>query len=274
MQVTLGVDVSRWGRLMNRNTITAHLALPLIVFVTCFGFWVGTAGSRLTLLGGVLAALAALSFYAAFLWGSVVRSSRRLVVRSEEGRLVVPGSRVVAALFLVGLFAGLSFAIPLGLAAYRDGYDGSWIGLIVALGLPLLGAPVIVGVLRGRYRLNALELGPETVTYHSYNTDSTLAWSEVESVSIHPDPGASLAIIGSQPPSRVKRSSSLAEKPVRTRRGHEVEVGALLITLASGGAMVAELVEFYRTNPKLRFELGTDAAVDRIRRGQFAVGTR
>ena len=251
-----------------RTLLSTVVLAALAVGVVGFGAWVSAGDDPWSRTASALLVLLCLLGCAVLLAGSLATRTGRLVLEERDGVLQLPGSRVVAGLLLAAL--ATCVALPVVLVAGRllgSGQGGSGLALAAAVLLLVLAVPLLVALLRGRVRLNALELAPDGVSYRSYNASARVGWADLAEVRLVADPGRRLVLVSRGTPERRQHSATPGEATVGRAPGGPDEVSVPVGLLASDAVLVAELVEACRTSPERRVELGTPAAVERLRSG-------
>lgn len=266
MTTTASIDASRWTQHRPvRSTLTLGvLALLVVGTAAVFVLLVprDTAGV-VTVAGAVVGGACTLLVLARNARARFARG--RLAVRTGDGHLVVPGDGPTA-YALIGVAAGyLAFFLGIALLAMTGSYDGAWAPIVVTGVVLALAAPMIVRLVRGRYRLNRLELTPTEVRSHGYVRTYALAWDDVLSVVLRVDPAPVAVLEGRVPPTITGPPETFGESSVGGRAPTEVHLP--IATAGSSLDAIAELIDFYRGNPAARPELGDDRAVERIRAG-------
>lgn len=188
----------------------------------------------------------------------------------EDGALRLPGSRVFWGLLIAYLVVGLVTLVGLIAVTLVTGkLVGGAMPFVVAIFVVPLSIPVIVQMARGKIHRNSLVLTPHELTYHSYNASSTTPWDDLESVRLEADLARRVVLSARTIPRRTKRSGTPGEAPVGGARMLPNELSISVGMMETEGVLLADLVEFYRVNRRARAELGTEAALDRIRSGGF-----
>ena len=185
---------------------------------------------------------------------------RRLVGMSAQGGIGLSNSPVLAVVLLG--FVGAFFLLPvsLALAWLRSGdRPTSAAGPLVLLAVTLLAAvPLLVGLLRGRYRLGGLLLTPDGVSYQSFLRTHSLSWDEISAITRHPtQPRLELRTEGAAVVTGPR--PSVAERPVGTRRSQQLDIPAGL--LRTDTTELQRLLEVYRGSPRRRQDLGDGSAL-------------
>ena len=251
-----------------RTLLTTVVLAALALGVVGFGAGVSAGEDPWSRAASALLVLVCLLGCAVLLVGSLATRTGRLVLEERDGVLRLPGSRVVAALLLAAL--ATCVVLPVVLVVGRlvgSGQEASGFALAASALLLVLAVPLLVALLRGRVRLNALELAPDAVTYRSYNASSSVGWADLTEVRLVADPGRRLVLVSRGTPERRQHSATPGEATVGRAPGGRDEVSVPVGLLASDAVLVAELVEACRTSPERRAELGTPAAVERLRSG-------
>ncbi len=156
-----------------------------------------------------------------------------------------------------------------GIVLVSRGSDG-WVATIAGTALV---ASVALGA-RGRRRPRALVLTPEALIDSGSGTSRRVHWSDV--IAVGPSAGPTPTVFVT-----VARSASAAPmlpgaRPQRRlgsmadRLAPHLAIDASAIDLDP--AVLLETIRFYAANAGARAELGTSAAVDRVRRGDVLGG--
>jgi hypothetical protein len=164
---------------------------------------------------------------------------------------------------VVGLLVGF-LLLPVSLAvAWASGGDRplTAAGPLVLLVVALVGVvPVVVGLVRGRYRLGGLVLTPGEVSYESYLRRHSLSWDQVSAIHKHPTV-ARLELRADQEPAASGPRPRAGERPVTPGRAEQLSVPTGL--LRTDADRLLRLLDFYRTHPRDRHELGDGTALTR-----------
>ncbi len=248
--------------------IGTHLVIGLAVAAAGFGAVVSATDDGWGLVIAVELAALLLGGWGVVLLGSTLPATSvrrgRVAVRQRPGHLELPGSRLLTG-GLLGLLA-LSLLLPLTLLAAwaaRGTLEGSGLALAASVLLLPLGLPLLVQVLRGSVRVPSLVLDGDGVTSRSWRGETTVAWSDLAEVRLVADPGTRLVLRAGDALVRRTSSPAAAAPGARTVGGPVVaadEVSVPVAFMASDAALVADLVEACRTDPRRRTVLGTDAA--------------
>lgn len=182
---------------MSREVLKVHLVFFVAAGVTVLGFAVGTVGSVAgrVALGFVCLGLAAIDVA---LWRTtIVRRSRKLVINDGDGALWAPGSRLVASTFLLALFSTIAYPIAFLVGIWRGELTtGSAGAFAMACLVAVICIPVLAMVAMGKYRLNALVLTRDAITYRGYRREWTAQWADLDLVEITPEPRVAIRISG------------------------------------------------------------------------------
>lgn len=197
--------------------------------------------------------------------GALVLAPRdgRIELATVRRRLELPPTRVARVAGPVGAGLALLFSALLVLGGLQGVDMGSTRFTSPFVGL-VLGAIVLVGVLRnppGGARTARVVLTPDGVGRRRGTEVELLPWDEITAPRLSVEPAVQLTIW--------RRSVT----PARGARPSEALADARLVlplaTYRSDPNLVVALVEHYRTHPRDRAELGTSAAVERVRRGEL-----
>lgn len=268
MTTTASIDASRWTQHRPVKSTLALGVLALMVVGTTAVFVLlvpRDAAGVVTTAGAVTGGVSTLVVLARNIRARFTRG--RLEVRTGSGRLVVPGDAVTA-YALIAVAAGyVAFFVGLVLLVVTSSYDGAWGPLVVAAVVLALGAPMVIRLVRGRYRLNRLELTPTDVLVRGYVRTYRLAWDDVVSVDLQVDPSPLAVLEGRVPPTVTGPRETVGESSVGGRAPTQVHLP--IATAGSSLDAIAELLDFYRSHPAARPELADDRAVERIRAGRL-----
>lgn len=182
---------------MSVEVLKVHLVFFAAAGVTVLGFAVGTIGSTAgrVALGIVCLGLAAIDIA---LWRtSIARRSRKLVIDERDGALWAPGSRLVASMFVIALVSTIAYPIAFLVGILRGELTtGSAAAFAMSLLVAVICLPVLIMVAMGMYRLNALVLTQDTITYRGYRREWSANWAELDRVEITPEPRVAIRISG------------------------------------------------------------------------------
>ncbi len=160
---------------------------------------------------------------------------RPVVALPKRGGIGVSNSPVIAGLLVALLVAFLVLPVSLAVAWVTSGERPvTAAGPLVLLVISVAGVvPVLVGLLRGRYRLGGLVLTPDEVAYESFLRRHSLPWDQVRNVVLE---------------TSVVRLEQL-----------NVQVGLL----RTDARALHALLDFYRTHPRARHEIADGTALAR-----------
>lgn len=221
-----------------RLTVVAVPVIAIMVFAA-FAFsqsgpfaWPAAASSLL--IAGLLVA---------FLCLMLPPAKRRLHALPEHGGIGLSNSPAVTWVLLGFVAAFVLFVLSFILTWASSGarpVDAIWPTVALIL-ISCAGVPYFIALVRGRYSLGGLLLTPERVIYRSYRHEHSLAWDDVKLVAPGGPPGA-LRLIG-----------------------HEAQALSLPCgLLRTPPEPLAALLEYYRTAPLARPELGDGRALQRL----------
>lgn len=263
------------------------LGIGLAVFcLACAGLFVALAASgdpvgiALVIVAPIFAGFA-LSGVAT--WVGVrarpVRSVRTRLQPDGIAALAFPYSflaTVAAFLVVVGLAAGVIPFLAAGLFSALDGDLFSWLWVLLFGLIGLFGLACLYGIARRRLVRGAVFLSPDGIVHRTWGADTAISWDAV--LDVTPEESAAVTAYGNGPPSQVIRLSPYANakatytpRSLLWRPARKVVNGTALISgtvLGVNPALVYHTLRFYHRNPNARAELGTDAAVRRVRAGQ------
>lgn len=208
----------------------------------------------LLVIAGLLGLLAVAAAVAALVASRL--DARELAVRHVDGGLEVPGSRAVAGCLLVALAAALAFPFAL-LAAIllEEARAGSSTMVAVALLVPVLAVPTVLGLLRGRYHLNRLRLTPQGVEVHTYRAPTAIDWDDLAAVVRTPGASGRWVLRASRPDAvRRPAAGPIGERSVNPGLATDTD---LQTGLLSGGDKVVALVKHFLDHPEDRAKLAS-----------------
>jgi hypothetical protein len=137
--------------------------------------------------------------------------------------------------------------------------------VLLLLALPFVG--LVVDGLRGRAVRGELLVSAQGIRYRTLAYDVELGWDAVERVSVVGGDGQRIVIMAynNQPPS--VRGRSWLSKPTKAVREQAAEATVLIRagSLSVNPALTFHTLRYYHQHPAARAELGTDAAVQRVR---------
>jgi len=185
--------------------------------------------------------------------------------------LVIPYSRSYST-WVVALIVSLTGAsLPLGIYAANRFSTGARAGGIaygvLAVGL-LANIGFIVEILRKRIVRGAVLLTPEGIVHRSWSSEASCAWGAVRRIQPVAVPATSIRVTNTVIPGDtshrfVQRTPML--RPLEAK--HRPDLILYTPFLSIDPVLVLETMRFYAANPLLRHELGTQTAIDRVRRG-------
>lgn len=196
------------------------------------------------------------------------RSVRR-VHTTETGELSVP--------FLPDLWTGLWVLVVgcllilllLVYASWQVGFDNPPDPAATVIGAVLLvlavpPAALVVEGLRGTVSRGELLLSPDRIRYRTFSYDVDVDWAAVQRVSVAGGDGLQIVLLTDGP--RLHAHSWLL-RPSRTARAQAVEGRLVLrgLWLSVDPALALHTLRYYHAHPDARVELGTGAAVYRVR---------
>ena len=189
----------------------------------------------------------------------------------ENGRigLVVPYSRRLHVLITAMMSA---IALLLMMVAV-DAADSGGFYLWAALALVFASFPVLL--LRRKYALGHLHVSPDGVLHRGWTFRSFLPWSGIDMVHPMQTDGPDILVTARDgTPWEREQLTRLwrADKPAELPGDHGQPKPAIHIPgkyLAADPALVLAALVFYGNRPEARAELGTDAALHRVRAAAF-----
>lgn len=260
-------------------------------FSVCFMIFFGVAAAICIAAGFLGFPVAALwtPLFAGFALATVAmgigvrrRSARSVRTRLQPdglAALMFPYSlRLTVAISLeaVGLVTVGTTFLAAELLGALGGDAEAWFGVAV-LGLTdLLGLASLYGIARRRLVRGAVFLSPTGVVHRTWGADTAIGWDEVFAVT--PEERTVATAYGNGPPAQLIRLTpyanatatylprSLFWRPLRKQADHTPLISGTV--LGVNPALVYHTLRFYHRHPDARAELGTDAAVRRVRAGQ------
>jgi hypothetical protein len=175
--------------------------------------------------------------------------------------LIVWGSLLGAALLLAVSWTVAFTSRPLNVTALIYG------AVMILAALPL--AVVAIEVLRGRALRGELRISAEGIRYRTLSYDAWMEWAALQSVSIVGGDSLRIVLMGyaNMPPSVQGRSRLLGISKAVLAQAAEATVAVKGVSLSVDPALAFHTLRYYHANPEARAELGTDAAVRRVRAG-------
>lgn len=165
---------------------------------------------------------------------------------------------------LVGLLVVVDAILLVAAYALSQAGGASWFPAIVFVLVAVLATAFIAtGLSPGRRTLVALpDLGglvltPVEVSYESYLRTHTLPWDQVSAVHKHPTV-ARLELRADQEPAVSGPRPRAGERPVTPGRAEQLTVPTGLLRMDADRLL--RLLDFYRTHPRARHELGDGTA--------------
>lgn len=205
-----------------------------------------------------------------------VRGRSSAAVRCSDGALAVPALRslwvalwldVAGGLLLIALFVAASVLV--GITTDPPNIAALVVAVVlVALAVPLAG--LVVDGLRGRARRGELSLSANEIRYRAVGYDASMDWAAVRGVSVGPGDGQRIVVMGfaDQPPRLAGRSWLSRPSKRAVAEAREAMIVIRGAGLAVDPALAFWTVRHYFTHPAHRTELGTEAAVRRVRSGE------
>lgn len=250
-----------------------------VVFLACFGCMGIAAGASTLLPDGADRRFYLLVLAAPLLWGAatiLVLTRLRLHNRrptkvttgqapgSGEHGLVIPYSRALAATYVLLCATTLVlFAVITSVGAVSHARGGELGFVVICFGFVVYLCWTLVDIVTGRLAAGAVILTPSGIFHRSWAFDSYLAWDQAVSVWPGQLDGQCITVAArSDAAPRFQRRSRLWKQP-EYRRAPETAIRGMY--LAIDPALAYHTVRFYHADPVARSELGTDAAVDRVR---------
>jgi hypothetical protein len=180
----------------------------------------------------------------------------------DEPALVIPYSRGLATTYVLVCATTLALLLVIGVVSALVGGTGIVVA-VVCLGFVGYLGWTVAEMARHKLRAGAIALTPQGVRHRSWTFDSYLPWDQVVSVSAGLLDGQliTLAAFDNVHP-MFHRRSRLWRQPEYRLAPHTAIRG---MYLAVDPALALHTLRFYHENPAARVELGTDAAVRRVR---------
>lgn len=132
----------------------------------------------------------------------VVRRTRRDLVPTADGRLVITSPLLATAGLVVAWVSALALAALWAVLAVDDFSRIEAPGVTVVFWIGALASlPDLARLLTGRLHRWRVLVGPEGVTYRGYRTDETIAWSKLRRATVqrHRPVGVLLDRVGTAP---------------------------------------------------------------------------
>jgi hypothetical protein len=202
-----------------------------------------------------------------------VRSRSARPVRSQDGALSIPFSLTLwVALWLTFggclLFDALlvAFVWLVAFAPSPPDVVPLVVGvLLVLLALPFVG--LVVDGLRGKAVRGELLVSAQGIRYRALAYDVELGWDSVERVSVVGGDGQRIVILAYNNMTPSVQGRSWLSKPGKAvlEQAAEATVVVRGAALSISPALAFHTLRYYQQNPAARVELGTDAAVQRVR---------
>lgn len=188
---------------------------------------------------------------------------RRSRIETVEPALVIPCRSVRVVVAKIGvpyMVAGGLILLGVGLRL-GDGVIVFYAGLPIAVGVAL--GVLVLPAHRGRY---ALRLTPEQVQWHSVQRSVAVSWDIVDG--IHAEHSPEYEGLGTDPHQGLHiRIDLIRFRIAGSGKPPECDIMILTGRLTAAPALAFWVIEHYFTHPEHRHELGTEAALERIRRG-------
>ncbi|MEU6562930.1 hypothetical protein [Nocardia nova] len=229
---------------------------------------------------GLVGVLLGISFVAVLLPGLRVRRKQLPDgVTAGHRQDSSPGLRILFAnnyTVVLWLIVAVVFLVLRGIAflAHLSDSDGSEHsagigGIIVVVIAVALAAFMISYLVRGRRRRGSVLIDPDGLSLSFGSSARTISWTEIGNVSpcivnnsravrINPTPGQRI---------QVNESRSLLDKMQRGFYEENMDLHAHALRIDP--PLLLHLVHYYWLHPEARDELNSEAAVDRMRRGEL-----
>jgi hypothetical protein len=175
--------------------------------------------------------------------------------------LIVRGSLLGAALLLAVSWTVAFTSSPLNVTALLYGV------VILLAALPL--AALAIEGLRGKALRGELLISAEGIRYRMLGYDAWMEWAALQSVSIVGGDSLRIVLMGyaNMAPSVQGRSWLMRPSKAVLAQAAEATVAIRGVSLSVDPALAFHTLRYYHASPDARAELGTDAAVQRVRAG-------
>jgi hypothetical protein len=175
--------------------------------------------------------------------------------------LIIWGSLLIGVLLLAVSWTVAFTSSPLNVTALLYGV------VMVLAALPL--AALAIDGLRGKARRGELVISAQGIRYRTLAYDAWMEWAALQSVSIVGGDSLRIVLMGyaNMAPSVQGRSWLMRPSKAVLAQAAEATVGIRGISLSVDPALAFHTLRYYHANPEARAELGTDAAVRRVRAG-------
>ncbi|HEX3650923.1 MAG TPA: hypothetical protein VHV49_21060, partial [Pseudonocardiaceae bacterium] len=177
---------------------------------------------------------------------------------------------------VLGLAAGSLTFLAAELVGAVGGDVASWFGVVLFGLIGVLGLGCLYGIARRRLVRGAVFLSPAGILHRTWGADTAISWDAV--LDVTPEARTAATAYRSGPPGQLIRLSHYANAGAtytpRSRLWRPLRRTADKTPLISGTvlgvnpALLYHTLCFYHRHPDARTELGTDAAVRRVRAGQ------
>jgi hypothetical protein len=175
--------------------------------------------------------------------------------------LLIWGGLLIGALLLAVSWLVAFASSPLNVTALIYG------SVMLLAALPL--AALVIEKLRGKALRGELAISAQGIRYRMLSYDVWMEWAALQSVSIVGGDSLRIVLMGyaNMPPSVQGRSRLLGVSKAVFAQAAEATVAIKGVSLSVDPALAFHTLRYYHANPEARTELGTDAAVRRVRAG-------
>ncbi len=175
--------------------------------------------------------------------------------------LVIWGSLLIAALLLAVSWTVAFTSSPLNVGALI-------FGAVMVLAALLLAA-LAIERLRGKALRGELLISAQGIRYRTLAYDASTEWAALQSVSIVGGDSLRIVLVGyaNMAPSVQGRSWLMRPSKAVLAQAAESTIAIKGVSLSVDPALAFHTLRYYHANPEARAELGTDAAVQRVRAG-------
>lgn len=259
-----------------KRKFVAPLSVLLLFGLFCAIVGLASVGSD-QLFGALLGFCSALLFFvvAEFLFLTRMRRRDRT---SDLGTIEVEGKPGLEIRYSMAVFAVLALSVlclamigsivAVYFTATAAGSPGNLTGAIVCWLFVALVCVFLVQVVLGRRRRGNIVLSDRGIQQRGMSFVSELPWRSVAGVSASYNGRPEVLVIGCDDTSWERRALGRLWRVDKLPPVPMIEVDCLFFALDE--ALIYHLLRFYVENPQARSELGTDAAMDRVRRSAFA----
>lgn len=175
--------------------------------------------------------------------------------------LIVWGSLLIGVLLLAVSWLVAFTSSPLNVTALLYGV------VMVLAALPL--AALAIDGLRGKALRGELLMSAQGIRYRSLAYDAWMEWPALQRVSIVGGDSLRIVLMGyaNMAPTVLGRSWLMRPSKAVLAQAAEATIAIRGVSLSVDPALAFHTLRYYHANPEARAELGTDAAVRRVRAG-------